>query len=194
MPARVLVFGDAHIPSRRDSIPREFYEHIERSNYDMALITGDLVREKDFRDALPSLPRSFIVRGNMDYSGGSYNFHELVQIDELRFLLIHGTQLRPRGNIKQLSDVVDNVDADVAIHGHTHKATIDLLKERLFLNPGTISGATGGWAGRTEASFMELEIQGNNVEVTLYKTDWNVVKTSVIHYRKSEDAMVRVDK
>ena len=194
MPARVLVFGDAHIPSRRESIPREFYEQIKSSNYDMALITGDLVREKEFRDAIPSLPRSFIVRGNMDYSSGSYNFHELVQIDELRFLLIHGTQLRPRGNIKQLSDVVANVDADIAIHGHTHKAAIELYKERLFLNPGTISGATGGWTGRADASFMELEIQGNSVEVTLYKTDWYVVKTSVIQYRKIEDAMVRVDK
>ena len=194
MPTRVLVFGDAHIPSRRDSIPSEFFEHIERSNYDMALITGDLVREKEFRDALPSLPRSFIVRGNMDYSSKSYNFHELIQIEKLRFLLIHGTQLRPRGNIKQLLDVLANVDADIAIHGHTHKAAIDLHKERLFLNPGTISGATGGWTGRTDASFMELEIQGINVKVTLYKTDWYVVKSSVVHYHKSEDAMIRVDK
>jgi len=56
MTYRVLVLGDAHIPSRRDSIPKEFFQHIEDAVYDMALITGDLIRESDFRNALPPLP------------------------------------------------------------------------------------------------------------------------------------------
>jgi len=101
MTYRVLVLGDTHIPSRRDSIPKEFYQYIKDTIYDLALITGDLERESDMRDALPPLPRSFIVVGNMDY-GSSYNFHEQVQLDDFNLLLIHGTQLRPRGNIEQL--------------------------------------------------------------------------------------------
>ena len=88
MNQRVLVFGDTHIPSRRDSIPAAFYDHIEHTNYDMALITGDLVREADMRSALPPLPRSFIVVGNMDY-GSKYNFHEQVHLDDFNVLLLH---------------------------------------------------------------------------------------------------------
>ena len=191
MSHRILVFGDAHIPSRRDSIPEAFYNHIQQTTYDLALITGDLVREPDMRAALPPLPRSFIVVGNMDYSS-QYNFHEQVQIDEFKILLLHGTQLRPRGNIKQLWEIVQEIEADLAIHGHTHTASIDLYKERLFLNPGTISGATGGWAGRIDASFMELEVNRKDLLVKLFHTDWKVMKESSVRFQKQENRVIRL--
>ncbi|MFW9974332.1 MAG: YfcE family phosphodiesterase [Candidatus Thorarchaeota archaeon] len=191
MSQRVLVFGDAHIPSRRDSIPEVFFEHIRQSNYDLALVTGDLVREPEMRSALPPLPRSFIVTGNMDYSS-QYNFHEEIQLDDFNILLLHGTQLRPRGNIKQLWEIVQQVSTDVAVHGHTHTASIEIYKDRLFLNPGTISGATGGWAGRTDASFIELEVNKSELSVKLFHTDWKVMKESVVRFRKHENRIIRL--
>ena len=190
MTHRVLVFGDTHIPSRRDSIPEGFYQHIKDHVYDLALITGDLIRESDMRAALPPLPRCFIVVGNMDY-GSSYNFHEQVQLDDFKLLLIHGTQLRPRGSIEQLGEILHQIGGDVAVHGHTHRAAIDLYKDRLFLNPGTISGATGGWGGRADASFIELEVQSSEMKVTLHQTDWRVVKKSEIQYLKKDDIIIR---
>ncbi|MFW9788050.1 MAG: YfcE family phosphodiesterase [Candidatus Thorarchaeota archaeon] len=191
MSQRILVFGDAHIPSRRDAIPEAFYHRIEQTSYDMALITGDLVREAEMRKALPPLPRSFIVIGNMDYSS-QYNFHEQVQLDSFNVLLIHGTQLRPRGNIKQLWEITQQIDADVAIHGHTHTVSIDLHKDKLFLNPGTISGATGGWAGRTDASFMELEVNEDTLLIKQYLTDWKILKESTAQFQKVENRIVRI--
>ncbi|MGY5855980.1 MAG: YfcE family phosphodiesterase [Candidatus Thorarchaeota archaeon] len=191
MSQRVLVFGDTHIPSRRDSIPEAFYNRIEQTNYDLALITGDLVREPEMLSALPPLPRSFIVVGNMDY-GSQYNFHEQIQLDDFNVLLLHGTQLRPRGNIKQLWEIVQEIEADVAIHGHTHIASIDLLEDRLFLNPGTISGATGGWGGKTDASFIELEVSKNELMVKLFRTDWKIVKESTLRFQKQENKVVRL--
>lgn len=190
MTYRVLVLGDAHIPSRRDAIPKEFFQHIKNHDYDMALITGDLVRESDFRNALPPLPRSFIVVGNMDY-GSTNNFHEQIQLDDFNLLLLHGTQLRPRGNIEQLWEILMQIGGDLAVHGHTHNSAIDLHKERLFLNPGTVSGATGGWGGRADASFMELEILKNELKVTLHKTDWRVVKKSEIWFLKQDNVIIR---
>ena len=190
MTHRVLVFGDTHIPSRRDSIPEEFYQHIKDNVYDLALITGDLIRESDMKAALPPLPRSFIVIGNMDY-GSSYNFHEQVQFDDFNLLLIHGTQLRPRGNIEQLWEILQQISGDVAVHGHTHRAAIDLYKDRLFLNPGTISGATGGWGGRADASFIELEVQSSEMKVILHQTDWRVVKVSEIQFLKKDNIIIR---
>ncbi|NHI83580.1 MAG: YfcE family phosphodiesterase [Candidatus Thorarchaeota archaeon] len=177
----VLVFGDTHIPTRRDTIPVEFYNHIENTNYDLALITGDLVREQDMRAALPPLPRCHIVTGNMDH-GSEYSFHEIVAIDDFRILLIHGTQLRPRGNLEQLWEITMGVRANIAVHGHTHKSEVMLYKGRLLLNPGTLSGATGGWSGRTDASFIELEITKRQVEVVLHLTDWHLEKVSRMTY------------
>ena len=190
MTYRVLVLGDAHIPSRRDSIPTEFFHHIEDHEYDIALITGDLVRESDFRKAIPPLPKSFIVVGNMDY-GSTHNFHERIPIDDFNFLLLHGTQIRPRGNIEQLWEILLEIGGDVAVHGHTHKAAIDLHKDRLFLNPGTVTGATGGWGGRDDASFIELEVKKNKMKVTLHLTDWRVVKKSEIWFIKRDNEIIR---
>ncbi|MFW9767862.1 MAG: YfcE family phosphodiesterase [Candidatus Thorarchaeota archaeon] len=191
MSQRVLVFGDAHIPSRRDSIPKEFYTHIEKTSYDLALITGDLTREHDMYAAFPPLPRCFTVIGNMDY-GSQYNFHEQIQLDDFNVLLLHGTQLRPRGNIKQLREITQEIGADIAIHGHTHIASIDIYKDKLFLNPGTVSGATGGWAGKTDASFIELVVDKSSLEVRLFYTDWKIVKESETLYEKQGGLMVRV--
>lgn len=191
MSQRILVFGDAHIPSRRDAIPKPFYDHIQQTTYDLALITGDLERESEMRSALPPLPRSFIVVGNMDY-GSQYNFHEQIQLDDFNVLLIHGTQLRPRGNIKQLWEIVQEIGADIAIHGHTHTASIELHKDRLFLNPGTISGATGGWGGKTDASFIELEVSKNEILVKLFHTNWKVVKESSVQFQKQDNRIVRL--
>jgi vacuolar protein sorting-associated protein 29 len=190
MTYKVLVLGDTHIPSRRDSIPVEFYQHIKNNEYDLTLITGDLVRESDMRAALPPLPRSFIVVGNMDYSS-TYNFHEQIQLDDFNLLLLHGTQLRPRGNIEQLWEILMQIEGDIAVHGHTHQAAIDLYKDRLFLNPGTISGATGGWGGRADASFIELDILKNEMKVTLHQTNWRVVKTSEILFLKQNTVILR---
>jgi putative phosphoesterase len=127
----------------------------------------------------------------MDY-GSQYNFHEQVQLDSFNVLLIHGTQLRPRGNIKQLWEIAQQIGADVAIHGHTHTPSIDLYKDQLFLNPGTISGATGGWAGRTDASFIELEVSENELLVRLFQTDWKVVKESTISFRKTKGRVIQL--
>jgi predicted phosphodiesterase len=83
------------------------------------------------------------------------------------------------------------IDGDVAVHGHTHKAAIDLYKDRLFLNPGTVSGATGGWGGRDDASFIELEIKKSEMKVTLHLTDWRVAKKSEIWFIKQDDLIIR---
>jgi len=191
MPYRVLILGDTHIPSRRDSIPDEFYHYIKDSQYDMTLITGDLVRESDMRAVLPPLSRSFIVTGNMDF-GSSYNFHEQIQIDCFNILLLHGTQLRPRGNIEQLWEILQHINGDVAVHGHTHRTAIDLYKDRLFLNPGTITGATGGSGGRTDASFIELVVNKDQMHVILHSTNWHVVKRTEIHFQKQDGRIVRI--
>ena len=189
---RVLVFGDAHIPTRRDSIPKEFYKHIEQTKYDMALITGDLVREQAMRAVLPPLPvHSFFVTGNMDY-GSQYNFREQIQIENLNILLEHGTGIRPRGSIERFWEICTDTGADIGISGHTHKTRIDLFQGKLFLNPGTITGATGGWRGRDDASFIELEVSDTVVKVALYKTDWRVVKKSEMVYEKRGNELVQI--
>ena len=84
-----------------------------------------------------------------------------------------------------------NVSADVGVHGHTHEPTIDLYEGKLILNPGTISGATGGWAGVQDASFMGIEVAQSEMTVNLHYTDWHVVKSSEARFQKVGTKMVR---
>ena len=139
--------------------------------------------------AVRSLPNSYSTPG-VSY-GSSYNFHEQIQLDEFNILLLHGTQLRPRGNIEQLWEILTKIGGDVAVHGHTHQMAVDLYKAKLFLNPGTISGATGGWGGRTDASFIELVVKKNEMKVSLHQTDWTVSKVSDILFLKQDDTITR---
>jgi putative phosphoesterase len=136
------------------------------------------------REAMPPLPKSYIVRGNMDLEG-RYNLHEEIKIEDINILLLHGTQIKPRGDLVQLLEIADHVNADVTVHGHTHNEAIDLYERRLFLNPGTISGSTGGWEGRTDASFIELGISQSRIEVSLYHTDWVDTRISKVTFIKS---------
>lgn len=189
---RILVFGDTHIPTRATSIPEEFYCHIEDTDYDLALITGDLVQEQAMRNSLPPLPPSHMVHGNMDF-GGEHDFQKTMDIEEFHILLIHGTQLSPRGSISELWEIAQQVGADIAIHGHTHDSSIDLCKSRLLLNPGTITGATGGRGGRKEASFIELHIGQGKVSVTLFASDWKRVKKSVSDFLKTSAGIRRIE-
>ncbi len=188
---RILVLGDAHIPTRRDAIPDEFYKHIESTDYDIAFITGDLVRMSAFKEAIPELPTSYYVRGNMDFHT-EHPFHHEIRVEQFSFLLLHGTQLRPRGNIEQLWEILQEVNLDVAVHGHTHRADIQLYRDRLFLNPGTISGATGGWPGRDDASFIEIEVDNFTMRVTLFMTDWSVIKQSEMRFQKQDGHIIQI--
>lgn len=188
---RILVLGDAHIPTRRDSIPDGFYKHIESTDYTFAFVTGDLVRMESFKEVMPELPTTYYVRGNMDFHV-NHPFHQETHIEEFGFLLLHGTQLRPRGNIEQLWKILQEVNLDVAIHGHTHRADIRLHKDRLFLNPGTISGATGGWPGRDDASFIEIEVDNDAIRVLLFITDWSIIKQSELRFQKQDDRIVQI--
>lgn len=188
---RILILGDAHIPTRRDSIPDEFYRHIESTDYDLAFITGDLVRIPDFKKALPELPTTYYVRGNMDFHSED-PFHHMIHVEQFGFLLLHGTQLRPRGNIEQLWEILQEVNLDVAVHGHTHRADIQLYRGCLFLNPGTISGATGGWPGRDDASFIEIEVNNLTMRVILFITDWSVVKQSDLSFQKQSGYITQI--
>lgn len=188
---RLLVFGDTHIPTRATSIPEEFYSHIEDTDYSLALITGDLVQEQAMRDSLPPLPPSHMVQGNMDFGGG-HDFQKTMDIEEFHILLLHGTQLSPRGNISELWEIAQNVGADIAIHGHTHDPSIDLYKSRLLLNPGTITGATGGRGGRKEASFIELYISQEKVSVILFVSDWKRVEKSVSRFIRTSAGIRRI--
>ena len=130
------------------------YEALERlykmySNMDLYLHAGD--SEQDEWSLKPFIS----VRGNCDHY---YDFQN--------FLVIPS----PYGNIYVQhtpfisKSLINEHNAKIVIHGHTHIRRNEKVNGILFINPGAISYARDKYDG----SYAILNIGKNTVEVTFY--------------------------
>ncbi len=56
----------------------------------------------------------------------------------------HGHQIVPWGDIEAMSMLQRQLDVDVLVTGHTHKFAISSHEGKLFVNPGSATGAYSG--------------------------------------------------
>ncbi len=162
---KVLLLSDAHVPDREREIPRPVRERVESERYDLVLYAGDLTGE-EVLNWLKGLGEEVkVVRGNMDY----LPLPEIVEfeLDGTKGVLLHGHQVRPRGNLRALSEIAKRYGARVIAHGHLHKPLIAEEGGVIHLNPGSVTGAWGGSSLGGEPTFMELRIP--SWRVTLFK-------------------------
>jgi len=153
---RVLIASDAHVPDREPEIPAKIREFLAReSPFDLVLYAGDLTGP-EVLEWLRGLGEDVkAVRGNMDYL--PLPNEALVEIDSKTVLVVHGHQVRPRGNLDALSEMALSRGAEVIVHGHLHKPLIKKHKGVLHLNPGSITGTWGGSSLGGDPTFMILE-------------------------------------
>ena len=188
---RILVIGDFHIPERAERIPKKIVDKISKEKFDLILCTGDLT-ERKVLEFLSSIAPVKWVMGNMDYLTGP--LMEKVRIGDLRIGLIHGTEIYPRGDVRQLHMKARELGVNILISGHTHAADIKLVEGILLLNPGS---ATGVWGGYRYASmipsFMILEIteNGRKILVRLYELK-NILKETRREFILSEKGLSEI--
>ena len=153
-----IAIGDFHIPERAERIPDWIKEWLEehKGEIDGILCTGDLT-EYSVLAYLNSIAPTLCVRGNMDHL--PLKDFEIVDVGGKRILLLHGHQVKPRGNKEQLHALARAAGADILIHGHTHRYDVDVYNGVLMVNPGTATGAWGGsYEGGVESfAYLDLE-------------------------------------
>lgn len=76
--------------------------------------------------------------------GLNYPEQKVVTVGQFRIGLCHGHQIVPWGDVESLGSLQRQLDVDVLITGHTHHFENYSRDGKLFLNPGT---ATGAWTG-----------------------------------------------
>ncbi|NPA85023.1 MAG: metallophosphoesterase [Crenarchaeota archaeon] len=153
---RVLIASDAHVPDREPEVPEEIRAFLaEQAPFDLVLYAGDLTGP-EVLEWLKSLGEVKAVKGNMDYL--PLPAEAVVDIEGVRALLIHGHQVRPRGNLRALAEIAVERGARVAIHGHLHKPLI-AREGVLHLNPGSLTGTWGGSSLGGEPTFIILETE-----------------------------------
>ncbi len=153
---RLLIASDAHVPDRVPKIPDNVKETVEGlAPFDAVLYAGDLTGREVLNWLKELSDEVIVVKGNMDYL--DLPERRVFETNGVRFLVIHGHQVRPRGNLDALSALAEAEGAKVIVHGHLHKPLITEHKGVFHINPGTLTGAWGGYTIDTRPSFVVLD-------------------------------------
>ncbi len=152
---KIVCIGDLHIPERAKDIPEWIRNILIREKPDLILCTGDLTSRIPIQ-FLSLIAPVKCVKGNMDVIG--FPEREMVEVHGKKIGLVHGTEVHPRGDIRQLFWIAKEMGVDVLVHGHTHKLDVREHKGDLFVNPGSATGAWGGSSEGGDESFIILEV------------------------------------
>ena len=211
---RIIVIGDFHVPDRNKEIPLEIINSVNKGlnqqQFDFLACTGDLTKIDVIEPMLNLWSKEkIIVQGNMDYfhSDNEDYWHEATFSTEnfvesenvMKIGIIHGQQVRPRGNPTLLSRKANMMDVNILISGHTHALSVELFtdvknkKKILLLNPGS---ATGSWSfvASGKPSYAILEIQSINdaliVSVECHEFKGKNENTWISYYKFKDSSFI----
>lgn len=155
---RIGVFADSH--GNHNAIERAL---CAAGKLDAAIHLGDLCADAETITTLLG-QETFCVRGNNDF----FSDHEtelMVELSGVKIFCTHGHRFALyRGN-----DLVDararELNADIALYGHTHVSALENHGGLLMLNPGSIGEPRDGKG----CSFAVIEIDNRRITPKIYK-------------------------
>ena len=186
-PELVLVVGDMFVPQRAQDIDPQFKTILIPNKLQHVLSLGNIGSRESY-DWLKSLSNDYHgVRG--DYDEGDMPETKVVQIGEFKIGMMHGHQVLPLGDVESLSGVARQLDCDIFISGNTHQYNVKVLDNKLFLNPGSISGAFSNFVSDPSPSFILMVLTGPEVIVYFYVLSDKTQKFDVkkIEFRKGAE-------
>ena len=183
-PELVLVVGDMFVPQRAPDVDPQFKAILIPNKLQHVLSLGNIGSRESY-DWLRSLSSDFHgVKG--DYDEGDMPETKLVTIGEFKIGMIHGHQILPIGDTESLACVARQLDCDIFISGNTHKIGVNVLDNKLFINPGSISGAFSNIVADPSPSFILMVLTGTEAIIYLYVLNDKTQKFDVskVEYRK----------
>ena len=185
-PELVLVVGDMFIPQRSPDITEQFKSILTPNKVQHVLCLGN-IGNRESLDWLKSLSNDFHqVKG--DFDDGEIPEKKLVQIGDFSLGLIHGHQVLPWGDIESLANVQRSLGCDILISGHTHKTNIKFKENKLYINPGSISGAFSPLIEDSIPSFILMVLQGDEAIIYLYTLSDKTKKFEVNKFEYTKGA------
>ena len=186
-PELVLVVGDMFVPQRSQDIDPQFKAILIPNKLQHVLSLGNIGSRESY-DWLRSLSNDFhSVKG--DFDEGDMPEKKLVTIGEFKIGLVHGHQVLPWGNAEALSSIQRELDCDILLSGNTHQINVKVVNNKLFINPGSISGAFSNVVTDPSPSFVLMVLQGTEAIVYLYVLNDRTQKFEVnkIEYTKGAE-------
>lgn len=165
-PELVLVVGDMFVPQRSQDIDPQFKTILIPNKLQHVLSLGNIGSRESY-DWLKSLSNDFhSVKG--DFDEGDMPEKKIVNIGEFKIGMIHGHQVLPWGNTESLSAIQRELDCDILLSGNTHEISVKVLDNKLYINPGSISGAFSNCIADPSPSFVLMVLQGTEAIIYLY--------------------------
>ena len=161
----VLVLSDILIPLKSPSIDSQFKSILLPNKINHLLCLGN-IGNQDTLYWLQSLsPDVHIIKGDYDIYQ-NYPEKKVIQIGSFRLGMIHGHQILPPGNMDALSGIQSELNCDILLSGFTYKYGINIKENKLFMNPGSITGGLSPLMEDTYPSFILMAITDD--EMTIY--------------------------
>ena len=186
-PELVLVVGDMFVPQRSQDIDPQFKTILIPNKLQHVLSLGNIGSHESY-DWLRTLSNDFhSVKG--DFDEGDMPDRKVVTIGEFKIGLIHGHQILPWGNVESLSSVQRELDCDILLSGNTHQTNVTVLDNKLYINPGSISGVFSNVVADPSPSFVLMVLQGTEAIIYVYVLNDRTQKFDVnkIEYTKGAE-------
>ena len=192
-PELVLVVGDMFLPQRSPDISEQFKTILTPNKVQHVFCLGNVGNQETY-DWLKSLSKDFhMVKGDYDQEDAPEK--KVVEIGDFQIGLIHGHQVLPWGDLESLGTVQRSLGCDILISGHTHKSSVVVKDNILYINPGTFTGAFSPLIEDTIPSFILMVLTGDEAIVYLYTLNDRNKKFQVnkYDYKKGADNLFHVD-
>ena len=161
----VLVLSDILIPFKSPDVDAQFKSILVPNKINHLLCLGN-IGNQDTLYWLQNLTPDFQpIRGEFDIEQ-KYPEKKTVEIGSFKIGMIHGHQILPAGNIEALSNIQRELDCDILLSGFTHKYNISINENKLFMNPGSLTGCLSPMMEDFVPSFILMAINGD--EMTIY--------------------------
>ena len=138
---RVIAVSDSH--GRVERLRDVLFAVLSKAPTDVAVFLGDGCRDWDdiYMDVARAFPglHLYCVKGNND-PYVSYSDLIRFKVGAANFIACHGHRHGVKTNLDRLEIEAVSAEAQVALYGHTHIASITNYFNCLFVNPGSIAG------------------------------------------------------
>ena len=184
----VLIVSDLFIPLRTPDIDTQFKSILVPNKVQHVLCLGNIGNQETY-DWLNGLSEDFHeVKGDYDIYN-NISEKKAVQIGNFRIGMIHGHQIIPAGDLEVLANIQRELDCDILLSGNTHQINVKVVDNKLFINPGSISGAFSNVVPDPSPSFVLMVLQGTEAIIYLYVLNDRTQKFDVnkIEYTKGAE-------
>lgn len=129
---RIGVISDTHKMNKYIDIAKDYVKNI-----DVLIHLGDDSEDID-RLAKDFKGKVYCVRGNCDMSN-KYPKEQLVEFKGFKIFITHGDLYGVKRGLNNLYYRAKELNADIALFGHTHQELIEEYDNIILMNPGSIS-------------------------------------------------------